>query len=70
MDIWGKRRLAYEDKWREGYYSLIYFEAPLKRQGVRPGAQDQRRVLRHLIIRLEHQEPRPILKGRRHENVE
>ena len=55
VDVWGKRRLAYEvKKRREGYYTLIYFDAPA------PIVKELDRVLRineevlrHMIVRHE-----------------
>lgn len=55
IDVWGKRRLAYEiKKWREGYYTVIYFEAPpeVVKELDRVLKIDEK-VLRHLIVRHE-----------------
>ncbi|MGI6129097.1 MAG: 30S ribosomal protein S6 [bacterium] len=55
VDVWGKRRLAYEvKKRREGYYTLIYFEAPAAAvKELDRVLRINEDVLRHIIVRHE-----------------
>lgn len=57
MDVWGKRRLAYEiKKWREGYYVVTYFEAPAAAvKELDRVLRINEDVLRHIIVRHEEQ---------------
>ncbi|NMA55595.1 MAG: 30S ribosomal protein S6 [Firmicutes bacterium] len=55
LDVWGKRRLAYEiKKWREGYYTLMHFEAPAEAvKELDRVLRINEKVLRHLIVKRE-----------------
>lgn len=55
IDVWGKRRLAYEiKKWREGYYTLMHFEAPAEAvKELDRVLRINEKVLRHLIVKRE-----------------
>ncbi|MDI3538417.1 MAG: small subunit ribosomal protein [Bacillota bacterium] len=55
VDTWGKRRLAYEiKKFREGYYTVIYFNAPAECvKELDRVLKITEPVLRHLIVRHE-----------------
>ena len=55
VDVWGKRRLAYELKnRREGYYALIYFKAPAAAvKELDRVLKINENVLRHMIVRHE-----------------
>ena len=60
---WGRRRLAYQiDRYREGSYHIILFEAPAAVIGeVERGLLITEEVLRHLVTRVE----RPVRAARR-----
>jgi small subunit ribosomal protein S6 len=60
---WGRRRLAYQiDRYREGSYHIILFEAPAEVVGeVERGLLITEEVLRHLVTRVE----RPVRAARR-----
>ncbi|HKM39920.1 MAG TPA: 30S ribosomal protein S6 [bacterium] len=70
VDVWGKRRLAYEIKERrEGYYSLIYFEAPAEAvKELDRVLRITENVLRHLIVR--HGDKESIAKQGKEEEAE
>jgi small subunit ribosomal protein S6 len=65
IDVWGKRRLAYEiNKWREGFYTVIYFEAPADvAKELDRVLKINEDVLRHIIIRRED-ESTAVVKGK------
>jgi small subunit ribosomal protein S6 len=52
---WGRRRLAYQiDRYREGSYHIVLFEAPADALGeLERGLQITEEVLRHLVTRVE-----------------
>jgi small subunit ribosomal protein S6 len=52
---WGRRRLAYQiDRYREGSYHIVLFEAPAGVLGeLERGLQITEEVLRHLVTRVE-----------------
>jgi small subunit ribosomal protein S6 len=58
IDVWGKRRLAYEiKKWREGYYTLMYFDAPAEAvKELDRVLRINENVLRHMVVRREDQD--------------
>jgi small subunit ribosomal protein S6 len=60
---WGRRRLAYQiDRYREGSYHIVLFEAPAAVIGeVERGLLITEEVLRHLVTRVE----RPVRAARR-----
>jgi small subunit ribosomal protein S6 len=60
---WGRRRLAYQiDRYREGSYHIVLFEAPPEALGeMERTLQITEEVLRHLVTRDE----RPARPGRR-----
>ena len=60
---WGRRRLAYQiDRYREGSYHIILFEAPAPViSDVERGLLITEEVLRHLVTRVE----RPVRAARR-----
>ncbi|HLO35053.1 MAG TPA: 30S ribosomal protein S6 [Candidatus Deferrimicrobium sp.] len=60
---WGRRRLAYQiDRYREGSYHIVLFEAPPEALGeMERTLQITEEVLRHLVTRDE----RPARTGRR-----
>ncbi|HYC06925.1 MAG TPA: 30S ribosomal protein S6 [Candidatus Binatia bacterium] len=60
---WGRRRLAYQiDRYREGSYHIILFEAPSEAIAeLERGLLITEEVLRHLITRVE----RPVKAARR-----
>ena len=60
---WGRRRLAYQiDRYREGSYHIVLFEAPADALGeMERTLQITEEVLRHLVTRDE----RPARPGRR-----
>jgi small subunit ribosomal protein S6 len=60
---WGRRRLAYQiDRFREGSYHIVLFEAPAAVIGeVERGLLITEEVLRHLVTRVE----RPVRAARR-----
>ena len=64
---WGRRRLAYQiDRYREGSYHIILFEAPAAVIGeVERGLLITEEVLRHLVTRVE----RPV-RAARHEGAD
>lgn len=55
MDLWGKRRLAYEvKKIKEGYYVLLLFQSePVAVQELERVFKITENVIRYLIVRLE-----------------
>ncbi len=59
---WGRRRLAYQiDRYREGSYHIILFEAPAEVIAeLERGLQITEEVIRHLVTRVE----RPTKAGR------
>ena len=65
---WGRRRLAYQiDRYREGSYHIILFEAPAEAiLELERGLLITEEVLRHLLVRIE----RPIRAVRRDESGE
>jgi small subunit ribosomal protein S6 len=60
---WGRRRLAYQiDRYREGQYHIIVFEAPAETIAeLERGLLITEEVLRHLVLRIE----RPIRSSKR-----
>jgi small subunit ribosomal protein S6 len=60
---WGRRRLAYPiDRYREGSYHILIFEAPAEAIGeLERSLLITEEVLRHLVTRVE----RPVRAGRR-----
>jgi small subunit ribosomal protein S6 len=65
---WGRRRLAYQiDRYREGSYHIILFEAPPEAiVEAERGLLITEEVLRHLVTRVE----RPIKAARREDGEE
>ena len=65
---WGRRRLAYQiDRYREGSYHIILFEAPTPLiSELERGLLITEEVLRHLVTRVE----RPVKAARREDGVD
>ncbi|HHY93082.1 MAG TPA: 30S ribosomal protein S6 [Firmicutes bacterium] len=66
VDTWGKRRLAYElKKLREGFYTVIYFDAPAACvKELDRVMKITEPVLRHLIVRHEEKDNANAEKGK------
>jgi small subunit ribosomal protein S6 len=65
---WGRRRLAYQiDRYREGQYHIIVFEAPAETIAeLERGLLITEEVLRHLVLRIE----RPVRSSKKGEAVD
>jgi small subunit ribosomal protein S6 len=65
---WGRRRLAYQiDRYREGQYHIIVFEAPAETIAeLERGLLITEEVLRHLVLRIE----RPIRSSKKGDAVD
>jgi small subunit ribosomal protein S6 len=64
VDKWGKRLLAYQiQKKREGYYALIYFEAPATLIGeLKRRYKLIDKIMRYLILRLKTNQMEEVLR--------
>ena len=69
---WGRRRLAYQiDRYREGSYHIVLFEAPAAVIGeVERGLLITEEVLRHLVTRVERPVRAALREGAEEESSE